>query len=613
MGRRTAIASGACACALALVCASTAVARDVVVTSFDGTPIVAHYYPADGLTAGDRAPTVLAGPGYGGAGNTSPAKDTSDAVGSATWRREGYNVLTWDPRGLGGSGGIVMFDSPAFEGRDVQALVDFVAGQPEALLDARGDPRVGMSGFSYGAGIQLVSAAIDPRIDAIAPQAGWHSLVTSFVKDGALKGGWLTEICAGGEVASLTGGLLFGPAGLQIGGTAAELKRLCLEGIAGGSVSAASRQWLADRGPSGLLEHMKAPTLIAQGTSDALFPPSEAIENYTALRDGGVPVKMLWYCGGHSGCPTAVHDTRRVANAELAWFDRWLKRDATADTGAPFEWVADDGFWRSGPDYPLASAGALETSGAGLLVITPIDSINSGLLRFATPAINAVNVRFPPPAEGSDIVGEPQVRLAYRGTALPARTFLYAQVLDAANQRVIGPQVTPIPVLLDGRPHTIERPLEPIAVRGGARSDYRLQLTPGTTVYALQRSIGSVRLHRVDASLPLVDAGRSARTAGSSVVVAQRRLRIAVSSRRSGGFSRIVLRARLSPQPCSGGVSFTIRARGRVYRRRAAVARTCVARTVVQLRVPRRTRVRVSARLAENSALRARSVTIRVR
>ena len=616
MGGRAAIASGAFACALALLCSSpsAAIARDVVVTSFDGTPIVAHYYSAEGLSAGDRAPTVLAGPGYGSAGNTSPSADSSDAVGTATWRREGYNVLTWDPRGLGRSGGIVMFDSPAFEGRDVQALIDFVAVQPEALLDASGDPRVGMSGFSYGAGIQFVSAAIDSRIDAIAPQAGWHSLLTSFVKDGALKGGWLTELCAGGELASLTGGLLFGPAGLQIGGTAAELKRLCLESIVGGSVSAASRQWLADRGPNGLLQRIKAPTLIVQGTADALFPPSEAIENYAALRDSGVPVKMIWYCGGHGGCPTPVHDWRRVPNATLAWFDRWLKRDVTLDTGAPFEWVADDGVWRSGPDYPLASAGALQTSGAGLLVVSPVDSVNSGLLRFATPAINAVNIRFASPPEGSDIVGEPQVRLAYRGVAVPARTFLYAQVLSAANQRVIGPQVTPIHVVLDGRPHTIERPLEPIAVRGATGSDYRLQLTPGTTVYAPQRSIGSVRLDRVEASLPLVDAGRAARATGSSsALVTRQRLHISVSSSRSGRFARVAVRGRLSSPPCSGALSFTIRARSRVYTRRTGVASTCVARAVIRLRVPRRTRVHVSARVQGNSAVTARRVTVRVR
>ena len=45
-------------------------------------------------------------------------------------------MLTWDARGFGGSGGQVEVDSTDFEGRDVQALIDYVARQPEAQLDA---------------------------------------------------------------------------------------------------------------------------------------------------------------------------------------------------------------------------------------------------------------------------------------------------------------------------------------------------------------------------------------------------------------------------------------------------------------------------------------------
>jgi ABC-2 type transport system ATP-binding protein len=68
-----------------------------------------------------------------------------------------------------------MVDSPDFEGRDVQALIDFVARQPEARLDGPGDPRIGMSGPSYGGGIQIVTAAIDGRVDAITPTIAWNA------------------------------------------------------------------------------------------------------------------------------------------------------------------------------------------------------------------------------------------------------------------------------------------------------------------------------------------------------------------------------------------------------------------------------------------------------
>ena len=577
--------------------------RDAVVTSFDGTPIVAHFY---GL-AGNRVPTVLVGVGYGRAGSTSPGRDVPGELATGLFLGAGYNVLTWDPRGLGGSGGTVMFDSPDFEARDVAALIDFVAAQPEALLDGAGDPRVGMAGFSYGGGIQFVSAAIDRRIDAIVPDGAWHSLVTSFFKDGAVKTAWLALICGGGEVPALAGGAFFGDAGPQLGGTAPELKRACLEALAGGAISERSRQWFADRGPGALVDRIRAPTLILQGTSDALLPPSEAIANYDRLRSNEVPVKMMWYCGGHGQCLTPPGDPRYVARAALAWFKRWLQHDVTVDTGPAFEWIADDGVWRAGPDFPLAPAGTLDSAGQGLLTITPADYANAGLLTFATPALNAIGARFATPPSGSDVLGEPRVRLVYRGTAIPARTFLYAQVLDAVHARVAGVQATPLPVILDGRERTVERALEPLALRAGPGSDLRLQITPGTTLYGPQRAIGSVRLQSIRASLPLVDATRSGRAPSGAIALrTPRRLRISVSSRRMRGHSRIVLHSRLRSQPCSGTVRFTIRAGSIKRTTRATITPTCATRAVLRLRIRPGRKARISALFEGNSALQAR-------
>ena len=563
---------------------------------------------------------MLVGAGYAKAGNTTPTSDHSDVIGLWALRAAGYNVLTWDPRGLGGSGGSVMFDSPDYEARDVQALLDYVAGQPIAQLDGPGDPRVGMSGFSYGAGIQFVSAAIDPRIDAIAPDAGWHSLLSGFFKDGAVKTG-IASVCAGGEASSVLGGLLPSSAGPQLGGTAAALRRACVEAV-GGGLSATSRQWFAARGPGDLVRRIRAPTLILQATTDATFPPSEAIANYDILRANDVPVKMIWYCGGHGPCSTGGAtpggDGRRVARAALAWFDRWLKQDAAVDTGPRFEWIADDAAWRSGPDYPLAPASTLETAGAASLVVSPLASATSGALTYAAPAIaNTTNIGFPPPPDGSDLIGEPVVRLSYRGNAVPARTFLYGQIVDTRAGRVLGVQVTPIPVVLDGRDRSVTRPLEPIAARGGRASQYRLQITAGSNVYGVQRSTGSVRL-RAQASLPLVDATRSGRQEQQTPIVRTmpRRLRIAVSSaRRAGGVRRLVLRSRLRSRPCSGEVRFTVRAAGRTRAYTAPVSvRTCAVRKVVRLKLRSGRRVRVSARFGGNATLlprRAVAVTHR--
>lgn len=607
----TAISLGAALCAAPL-----AQARDAIVHSFDGTPIVVHLYAADGLAAGGRAPTVLVGPGYALSGDTRPNLDGSDRIGAATLRANGYNVVTWDPRGFGGSGGTVMFDSADFEGRDVREIVDWLSAQPEAALDGPGDPRVGMSGTSYGGAVQLVAAAIDQRIDAIAPDATWHSLQTSLFKDGAVKAGWLSQICGAGEVLGATDGIL-SAAGPQLGAPSTSIVRACAEAL-GGAASPASVQWFADRGPGELLRRITAPTLLLGGTFDALFTPSEAAANYAVLHDAGIPLKMVWYCGGHSPCPTSGGDPERVRRLALAWMDRWLKGDTGVDTGPAFEWAADDGVWRAGPGYPLAPAGTVDAAGAGRLPLTPLAAPPTADIHYASPAADAVEARFAAPPDGSDIVGEPTVTLTYRGGALPARTFLYAQVLDAGAGRVVGGSVTPVPVVLDGRTHTVQRSLEAIAVRGRASSDLRLQVAAGTTVYGTQRSVGSVRLERVEATLPLVDAGHAARSSATRRLGRARqarRPRVVVSSRRVGAVVRVGVRARLRSRPCRGRVTFTLRVGAATHRSSRAV-RACRARAVFVLRVPPGRRARASARFAGNAALlprASRSMPVRLR
>lgn len=82
-------------------------------TSVDGTPIVTHFYPAEGLAPGARAPTVLVGHGYGMSGDTDPESQSEDlfgSVGLGPLRRAGFNVLTWD--GLRGEAVRVTFDRP---------------------------------------------------------------------------------------------------------------------------------------------------------------------------------------------------------------------------------------------------------------------------------------------------------------------------------------------------------------------------------------------------------------------------------------------------------------------------------------------------------------------
>jgi ABC-2 type transport system ATP-binding protein len=462
--------------------------RDATVRSFDGTPIATHFFPADGA----RRPTVLLGHGYGMRGATDRNAGSEELFGSVGVKPlvdAGFNVLSWDARGFGASGGRVMIDSKDFEGRDVQALISHVARQPEALLDGRGDPRIGMTGASYGGGIELVTAGIDHRVDAIAPIIAWNSLLTALNKDGSPKLGWGSLLTGVGVTAR----------------TDPRINRAFTEGATTGHFSNATLDFLRTRGPQDRLTlGIHVPTLITQGTADTLFTLREAMSNHALLK-GRVPLKMQWFCGGHGVCQTSKGPKGHVERNVLTWFARYLKRRRSVDTGPPFEWLGDDGAWRSAQRFPLPTVSALRGSGAGTLPVGPGTTGGGGLL-FATPSASAVNVGIGAPSRTVDVVGEPRLRLRYRGTALPAGTHLFAQIVDGNRGVVAGGQATPLPVTLDGRERVLERRLEPLALRASSGSRYRLQIVSGTNVYNFQRSTGSVRVSDASVSLPVVDA-----------------------------------------------------------------------------------------------------------
>lgn len=492
--------------ALLMLGAAPAWARDGTVTSFDGTTIAYHFYPRPGLAAGQRAPTLMDGPGYSSGGASE-----SDATVQAALN-DGYNVLTWDPRGFGQSGGQVEVDSPVYEARDASALIDMLAGQPEVQLDKPGDPRLGMIGASYGGGIQLVTAAIDPRVDAITPQIAWNSLITSLDKNNTAKGGWGSLLVGLGTEGSTTGvsndPAGFGPTGRQDPHTTAAFQ----DGLATGEFSADDQAYFAARGPDSLLGRIHIPTLLMEGTDDTLFTLHEAIANDQALKANGVPLQMLWFCGGltggplaHGVCNTPVGPDPHIdTDYALRWLDHYLK-GTPGSTGPPFSWVSDNGTLHAAPGYPVAQGPPVTASGAGTLVMAAGDT--SGALIEAQPAAHAVSVDLPTPAAGTEMVGEPTLSLMYSGTAASSDGRLYAQLVDNTAHLVLGNQVTPIPVTLDGTPHTITLPLEAVAADVIAGKSYTLQITDGTSDYFAARQPGVVTLAAIHLSVPTAAPG----------------------------------------------------------------------------------------------------------
>ena len=124
----------------------------------------------------------------------------------------GYAVLTWSARGFGRSTGEIALNSPDYEVKDVQQLIDWLAKRPEVRLDAAGDPRVGIAGGSYGGAIALMAAAHDARVDAIVPQITWSDLADALFPDVTGKGP------ENGVFKRMWAGIFFGRGGAGAGG-----------------------------------------------------------------------------------------------------------------------------------------------------------------------------------------------------------------------------------------------------------------------------------------------------------------------------------------------------------------------------------------------------------
>ncbi|WP_019634449.1 CocE/NonD family hydrolase [Actinomadura atramentaria] len=483
-----AVAAGLLAAPLAAVPAhadAPAGGRTAEVESYDGTKIVTYFFPARGLAAGAKAPTVLLGHGWGGRAATDVATGDLAALTGA-----GYNVVTWNARGFG-SGGEANVDRPEIEGRDAVKLIDWTAKQPEAQLDGAGDPRLGMAGGSYGGGIQLVAAGLDRRVDAIVPTIAFTNVRRSLYPDDVFKAGWGLLLCAGGL---LNGNKVAGP-----------VVRGCGEGLLTGVLSDRTATWFEGAGAGDLVKKIKAPTLVLQGTVDTLFTLREGIGFYRQIKANGTPVKMVWFCGGHGECSTKPGPQSHLTDLTLAWFDKYLKKKAATATGPGFEYVDQDGVYRSAPAYPPAATGALTGRGKGWLFVNPLDS--SGSQVAAAPAGNALTIPIPAPKKDAQALGVPHVKLSYKGNAVNDHTALYAQLVDQDTGLVVGNQATPLPIVLDGKARTLSRDLEAVSWKIAPGSRLALQITPGTALFTGQKAIGWAEVTDASVTVPTVARG----------------------------------------------------------------------------------------------------------
>ncbi|WP_370330686.1 CocE/NonD family hydrolase [Mycolicibacterium hippocampi] len=491
--------------------AGTPAPRSFLVRSFDGAKIFVNFMPAEGLAAGEQAPTVLSGSGLGLPGSTTLELEVdsflpNDVIGIGALREAGYNVVTWDPRGEWRSDGRMQLQSPDFEGRDVSHIISYLATLPEVALDAQNDPKLGMVGASYGGGIQLATAAIDHRIDAIVPTIAWNNLTEVLFPDASVRSGWGTLLSAV-LVATLSR-------------PNERILPAAIVGILTGQVSQSDLDLLNDRGYDDQIGDITAPTLLIQGTVDTLFTLGQADANALALIEAGTTTKVLWYCGGHGTCLSDFNDGEVVIGRTLDWLNRYVKGQ-DVDTGAQFEWVDQNGDWFSSDSYPapesMTSVTAVRTdrrtiayipflggSGPNPLVITR--GLVPALLGLpsATWAFNAVNLQVPDATETTHIVGAPELTLTYSGNGNAEH--VYAQIVDDRTGLVLGNHITPIPVELDGQTRTVTIPMEQIAHTLQPGQSVTVQVVTSAFNFLNFYSWGAITVEEMSVRLPTLAA-----------------------------------------------------------------------------------------------------------
>ncbi len=334
------------------------------------------------------APAVIVAHGFGG------TKQSVDGDARELAQR-GFVALAFTARGFGRSEGRIGLNSLDYEVADASELVSWLAEQPEVTRDGTDDPKVGVTGGSYGGSLSLLLAGTDKRVDALAPTITYNDLsqallpnsattddtrpatpaANAFADDGVFKRSWagiffasgaggagLTDptadaveegdedddidVPAGGGTptdeqadGAAEGG---GPADvgrqLDAGNPCGKFREeFCLAYAEVATTGRASQQTvdlLRSVSPMMVTENITQPTMLVQGEQDTLFGLDQADANARQIAAAGGKVKVVWYTGGHDGGKPGPELRGQIAD----WFDFHL-RDRGDDPGAGLEYA----------------------------------------------------------------------------------------------------------------------------------------------------------------------------------------------------------------------------------------------------------------------------------
>ncbi len=367
------------------------------------------------------APAVLLPHGFGGSKDSVAAQATELA-------QRGFVVLAYSARGFGRSSGQIALNSVDHEVRDAQKLLDWLATREEVRTDAAGDPRVGVTGGSYGGALALSLAGVDRRVDTIVPVITFNDLGQAllpnsaradtvdtsspspgaFGEDGVFKRSWAGIFFAAGlsggdlanpgqeaqepgQTATATGDLAVpqqggdarptGPVSGACGRFQADVCAAYTDVATTGKASERTLEVLRRSSPASVTNRITQPTMLVQGEQDTLFGLDQADANARQIAANGAKVKLVWYSGGHDGGTPGPELRGKIAD----WMAFHLDGKG-ADPGVNFEYTVVGAFRSSGapslrtvvaPHYPgLPGADPIERravplTGRDQLVVNP--------------------------------------------------------------------------------------------------------------------------------------------------------------------------------------------------------------------------------------------------
>lgn len=335
------------------------------IPSFDGVPLdVDVTLPGEG---DGPFPTILMLHGYGGS-KTDFEAPRSPLYNNVFYAQRGYAVVNLSARGFGRScgkadsrtagceRGWLHLADQRYEGRDNQLLLGMLVDQGIARADA-----LAATGISYGGGQSLQLAALRNRtrmpdgsfvqwtspegvplsLTAAYPRWPWTDLADSLLPNGRYRSDRLydprrSRSPAGVGIKSYVDGLyLLGtiagyvaPKGVDPTADLAGWRARQQQGEPyGADVQGFLRELQDFHGAGGLLGWVPPPLLIQSGWTDDLFPVTQALRYYDAVRAARPQGVVSLQLGdmGHSRATNRQSEVAQFSNDALGFFDAYLR------------------------------------------------------------------------------------------------------------------------------------------------------------------------------------------------------------------------------------------------------------------------------------------------